>query len=207
REARHRRSHFLPDGRHFLYAARSTKRENSGVYIGSIDGGDRVCLLGVEAAVAYAEPGYVFYMRDGSGGGLMALPFDAQRRRATGEPFVADDRVPFEIASFAVSSTGLLAYTAEPGSQYAWFDRGGKMLSAAMPSGQYGPMALSPDGRYAAVRRMLQGNFDIWVTDLTRNATSRLTTNAAVEDNPVWSPDGDRIVFSSTRDATQSIYS
>jgi WD40 repeat protein len=206
-EDSHRRPHFLPDGRHFLYAARSTKRENSAVYIASIDGGDRLRLLGVEAGAAYAEPGYVFYLREGTGGAVMALPFDARQLRATGEPFVADDRVPFDIASFAMSSTGLLAYTVEPGSQYVWFDRSGKMLSAAMPTGQYGPVALSPDGRYAAVRRTLQGNFDIWVTDLTRSTTSRLTSNAAVEDNPVWSPDGDRILFSSTRDATQSIYS
>ena len=33
-----------------------------------------------------------------------------------------------------------------------------------------------------------------------------MTSNAAVEDDPVWSPDGERIAFSSTRETTSNIY-
>jgi Tol biopolymer transport system component len=42
-------------------------------------------------------------------------------------------------------------------------------------------------------------NADIWVSDLARGSSSRLTFNPAIEGNPVWSPGDDSIVFSSSR--------
>jgi serine/threonine-protein kinase len=44
------------------------------------------------------------------------------------------------------------------------------------------------------------GNADIWVYDLTRQTLSRLTFDDADDRSPAWTPDGERIVFASTRD-------
>jgi Tol biopolymer transport system component len=52
---------------------------------------------------------------------------------------------------------------------------------------------LSPDDRRVAVEQAFQGNKDIWLLDGTR--TSRFTFNAFNEQFPLWSPDGNRVVF------------
>lgn len=47
---------------------------------------------------------------------------------------------------------------------------------------------------------------DIWVTDLNGENSQRLTSTAAVESHPHFSPDGQQIVFSSNRSGTNSVY-
>jgi Tol biopolymer transport system component len=205
-EDSHRRPMFLPDGRHFLFIARSHKQELSGVDVASIDSHQRTRLLNVESATAYAPPGVVLYLRGGTQGTLMAVPFDPNRLAAKGEPFVADDRLPSDLVSFSAASSGTLAYAAAVNDNFMWFDRDGRALTAATPPGRYGGIALSPDGSRAAVRRVFQGNHDLWLADLARGTTSRLTSHPAVDDDPVWSPDGERIAFSSTRETTPNIY-
>jgi len=64
--------------------------------------------------------------------------------------------------------------------------------------------SLSPDGRRAAVYRTVQGNTDIWFMDATR--TTRFTFDASLDRFPVWSPDGSRIVFDSTRKGHRDLY-
>jgi hypothetical protein len=43
-------------------------------------------------------------------------------------------------------------------------------------------------------------NGDIWIWDSARATSTRLTFGAKTDENPVWSPDGTRIAFSSNRD-------
>jgi Tol biopolymer transport system component len=51
------------------------------------------------------------------------------------------------------------------------------------------------------------GSQDIWVRDLERGLSSRLTFDRATNWIPIWSPDGERIVFTSDRDdPTPQIY-
>ena len=52
--------------------------------------------------------------------------------------------------------------------------------------------------------RAVQGNGDIWLLDGTR--TSRFTFDAAVDQYPIWSPDGSRIVFDSNRKGHRDLY-
>ncbi len=54
-ETAHSAPYFLPDGRHFLYTIYSAKRENGGIYVGSLDSpGARVRLLEDISNAAYA---------------------------------------------------------------------------------------------------------------------------------------------------------
>jgi Tol biopolymer transport system component len=58
---------------------------------------------------------------------------------------------------------------------------------------------MSPDNRRLAVQRADKGNVDIWLLDLDRNTPVRFTSEPEAEIAPVWSPLGDRVVFSSRR--------
>jgi Tol biopolymer transport system component len=50
------------------------------------------------------------------------------------------------------------------------------------------------------------GNLDIWVYDLERGARTRLTSHPATDIVPVWSPDSQRIVFSSYRPGNIDVF-
>jgi tricorn protease len=47
---------------------------------------------------------------------------------------------------------------------------------------------------------------DVWVTNPENNITTRLTSTGAVESNPVFSPDGKTIAFTSNRSGTNAVY-
>ena len=47
---------------------------------------------------------------------------------------------------------------------------------------------------------------DIWVLDMVLGVTSRLTFDAATDNLPIWSPDGQRVVFPSSRKGPFDLY-
>lgn len=49
-------------------------------------------------------------------------------------------------------------------------------------------------------------NHDLWILDLVRITESRFTFLQALDDDPVWSPDGNSIIFDSNHDGTSNIY-
>jgi Tol biopolymer transport system component len=50
------------------------------------------------------------------------------------------------------------------------------------------------------------GNWDIWIVDVERNVPTRMTSDPAVDADPIWSPDGTAIVFSSDRGGRLGLY-
>jgi eukaryotic-like serine/threonine-protein kinase len=53
----------------------------------------------------------------------------------------------------------------------------------------------------------VDGNSDIWTVDFARGGfTSRVTTDEADDEQPIWSPDGNQIVFSSSRSGWWDLY-
>ena len=50
------------------------------------------------------------------------------------------------------------------------------------------------------------GNTDIWIRDMDRETVTRLTFDDANDSVPLWTPDGKRIVFRSTRGGLAGIY-
>jgi serine/threonine protein kinase len=201
--------HFLPDGRHFLYLARSAQRENSAIYVGSLDSNDSKFLVNADSTPAYAPPGYLLFLRERT---LMAQPFDAGKLQLTGEPFPIAEQVGFNSANgrgfFAVSENGVLVYRSNvlADTQLTWFDRTGKQIARVGTAGQINGLALSPDDKRVAVVRLdtQTGNSDLWVIDEARE--TRFTFDPANDASPVWSPDGNRIAFNSNRSGVADLY-
>jgi len=197
---------FLADGRHFLYQISSAASENTGIYVGSLDvkaeEQNRNLLVASQFGALYA-PGtdpsksQLLFLRDGT---LLAQPFDANRAALTGDAVPVAEQVGSFGSSgyFTVSASGALAYRGGGGgtSQLNWFDRQGKLISAAGDPGDFAGFAVSPDGARAAMALNKDRNRDIWLLDFTRGANTRLTFNPGVDLQPVWSPDGSQVAFS-----------
>ena len=209
KETGHYSPSFLPDGRHFLYESWITTAEDAAIFVASLDGSDRKLLLKNDSNAIYAAPGFLLFARETT---LMAQPFDASRLQLSGEPFPVAEQVVFigqySYSNFSISETGTMVFCSGSISQrqLVWFDRQGKSLGPVGPPGEYNDIVLSPDEKRVATQRIVGANSDIWLLDLARGLPSRFTFDAATEDDPVWSPDGSTIVFSSTRNGRFDLY-
>ena len=215
-ENSHRWPYFLPDGRHFLYFARSNQTENTGIYAAGLDSKERKLLVVTESSGQYAAPGRFLFLRERT---LVAQPLDVSRLQLTGEPIPIVEQVGSiqagtnsQLSNFSVSENGVLVYRTgvTDNRHYAWFDRTGKEIGSLKLDGDIKDVRLSPDGKRAAAQffdhRGGTVNQDIWIIDVERNVPTRLTFDPTVEDDPVWSPDGSRLLFTSERGGQRNIY-
>ena len=210
-ENAHRWPQFLPDGKHFLFFVNTSKADATGIYVGSIDSTTRKLVVHTATHAQYAPPGYLLFLREQT---LMAQPFSLSRLEVTGEAVPIAERVSANIgirrAIFSVSDNGVLVYrtgdSSSSGSQLLWFDRQGKQLGKVGGEELYSTPAMSPDGTRVAVDISASGNSDIWIFDLSRGTKTRLTFGPASNRNPLWTPDGESIVFSSNRKGLYHIY-
>jgi len=209
-ETDHSWPQFLPDGKHFLFQARSTQpKYDKVVYVGSIESTDRVALFTADSHAVHAPPGYLLFMRSNT---LVAQPFDADSLRTTGEPVPVAEHIEINTdtrrGAFSVSPAGVLAYRPIAETKLMWVDRSGRPLSTLGTPGHYRNAALSPDEQRVAVARIdnATGAPDIWVIDLARDAMSRVTSHPSLDDMPLWSRDGQHIVYKASRGGRNSLY-
>lgn len=74
-----------------------------------------------------------------------------------------------------------------------------------IPTATQLPEALQSRGTIAYVARE-RGQTDIWAIGIGSRAPVRLTNDAADDRDPIWSPDGDQLAFSSRRDGNWELY-
>jgi len=208
-EASHRWPQFLPDDRHFLYFVQSTPPQAHGVCVADLDGSPPRKLLTSGLSASFVPPDHLLYVADDA---LMATTFDAATQRAVGDSFPVVSSIAGSsnfFAAVSASSTGLLAYASSSGSSaLTWYDRTGRASGSVGPPGEYVDFRLSPRSDQLAVAEVEPQTHrpDIRVMDLMRGAKLRLTSEAATDASPVWSPDAARIVFRSNPEGLHDLY-
>ena len=110
---------------------------------------------------------------------------------------------------YAISDSGDLVYLQErtnasggaAATKHAlvWVDRNGKEEPLATEANAYQFCKISPDGTKVVLAIGPAGNHDIYVLDLDRGTMPKLTFDAADDYFPLWTRDGQRIVFYSGR--------
>ncbi len=210
--ARKRHPSFLPDGVHFLYSVRSGEAGGNGVMIGSLKEPESKKLLEASSNAIYAPPGFILYWSDDA---LRARPFDPATLTFTGDPvaLAPDARLEPDVglAHFTVSAQGTLAYfsgkAATTRSQLVLFDRTGQRQGVVGEPGNYYSPRFSPDGTRIAVDNSgVENNGDVWIYDIARAGSVRLTSDPADESQPVWAPAGDAMVFFSSKAGRRDLW-
>lgn len=152
----------------------------------------------------YVSGGYLVFVR---GESLWAVPFDERTLMVAGDARPVVDRVDTtggSTAHFAISAEGTLLYT--PPREEArvrrvvWLDRAGTETALPVPPAGYSRAALSPDGTRAALAMAKEGDSDIWIANVETGAMTRLTDEPSNDTAPLWSLDGQSVVFRSDRD-------
>ena len=103
---------------------------------------------------------------------------------------------------FSVSGDGSLTFQAVPALpllQLTWFDRNGGQAGVVGQPGYMSSFSISPDGKKVALTRYRSTNpsagSDIWLNELGRGSESRFSLKKLHNISPVWSPDGNSIVY------------
>ncbi|HEY1657521.1 MAG TPA: protein kinase [Candidatus Sulfotelmatobacter sp.] len=207
----HRWPFFLPDGRHFVYAAihhEPAKAANNTLYYASLDGKENRELFRSQSNAVYAD-GFLLFARADQ---LMAQPFDPAKGVLSGEARTLTRKVMNDSSTWhmdaSAADNGLLIYGSGGASdwQLIWMDRGGKQTGiVADKLANLQSAVISPQGDRIAMGVDI-GENDIWVLDLARGVRTRLTFGPIANAYPVWSPDGQWIAYSSVRNGLPNIF-
>ncbi len=193
---------FLPDGRHFLYSL--VQGSELTLKVGSLDSTTSTTLFKTTTRVAYASPGYLLFVRDRT---LVAQKFNPDSLAVEGDAVPLGEGLGTDavgLAAFSVSRTGVLAYRGGDltGARLVWIDRAGKETPLFDAPGDYHDTWFSPD----RTRMVYDSNNDIWIRDLQRGVSSRFTFGQSTSVDPIWSPDGRRVVYTNRQKGPGDLY-
>ena len=198
---------FLPDGRTLLFTNVHGWNWDLAEILVLPNGGSPRILLKGGASPRYASVGYLIYMRNGA---LLAAPFDASHLEVTGPGVPLLDGVmqavdvphgdySSGIGQFAVSRSGTLVYAGGgiypplTGSMVR-LDRSGAAIDLHFKDAAFGSR-LSPDGRrLVATKLVTNSRFNVELYDLERGTSTPLTSDGD-SSWPIWSVDGQRVLF------------
>jgi Tol biopolymer transport system component/predicted Ser/Thr protein kinase len=205
----------LPGGKALLYTALGPSGGSSDSRVLAYLPGSKEHRVLAENAIfgRYLPPGYLLYATDA--GTVSAIHFDPKRVRTSGDaaPVLSDvGTATWGGAAFmSVSDNGTLAYlrpSERPEYLYRVVDAKG--LPVDVPYGINSKhtvysgtrMSVSPDGSRIAFTGRSPGAGDIWMLDTRSGEAERLTFDPAEDEYPIWSADGDSVIYTSAHSST-----
>jgi eukaryotic-like serine/threonine-protein kinase len=195
----------LPDGKTLLFTnAFDLNSANNQIVIQSLKSGERRVLVRGGAGARYLSTGHIVYtLTNNNINNLFAVPFDLNKLEVTG----GSVSILEGIGTAALSDSGTLVYIPQPsvagatssGSTLIWVNRQGKEEPLSAAPDRYTTPRISPDGTKVALTVGLSDNKDIWIWDIVRKTMTRLTLDEGSDSDPIWTLDGKRIIYSSSR--------
>ena len=205
-ERTHRWPSALPDGSALIFTndsqASSEFYDDARIEAVRLATGERKLLVEGASSARWSPGGELVFAR---GGALYAVAFDVASLSVHGPPRLVAQGVATDVGSgavqFDVSASGDALWA--PGGftasyAFAWMSRDGVEARIDLPPAPYNEAELSPDGRRVVLTGGEGGVADLWVADLERGTTSRLTIGEQVE-SPIWSRDGGSIAYAARR--------
>ncbi len=198
----------LPGGRALLFTSHAATGTFD-VAVVRLDTGERKTLVKAAYDARYLASGHLVYTRRGA---ILAASFDVDRLETTGPEVILvesiADRPDSGYGAYTVSLNGTLLYQAAPsleGRVLTWVTRDGLEAPVPLTPRAFSSPRVSPDGTRLAFGVAELGRRDIWTYEVGTQKLARLTREG---DNrvPVWSRDGRRLAYSSTRDGTPKIW-
>ena len=195
----------LPDGKSVLFTVWMAAAGINDSKIAVLDlatGKHRILMPGSNPK--YLSTGQLLFFHAGE---FHIVAFDPVALRATGDSRkVLPGARPLDptgsrVKSIAVSSAGTLVYLSgalELEKELAWATAAGTVEPISGAPQRWFGISLSPDGRWIAGARSEGGTRGLWLHDLVRQTDKKIDAPGANFD-PVWSPTGDFLVFSSLR--------
>lgn len=213
-EESHRWPQLLPGGKAVLFTSHTETAggfDRATIEALVVETGERKVVRRGGSYARYVPSGHLVYVNQAT---LFAAPFDLGKMELTGSPAPVVQDVSWSIghggAQFSFSGDGTLAYirggNTVPEYPVVWVDRQGGTAPLWEERGSYANPRLSPDGKHLSLTLLRDGNWDIWVYDLERGVSTRLTFDEGGDTEQVWSPDGKYLVFSSDRDGDIDLY-
>ncbi len=190
---------FLPGAEKLLFVSIGEGAEGSAVHLANADGSGIQTVVAGLSRVEFAPPDRLLYVREQT---LVAQRFDVSTGTLTGEPIPIAEGLGTDsvgLAAFSASRVGVLAYRTGSivGGRLVWVDRQGTVVEEVGEAGDIGDTAISPDGRWLAYTLDLPNSGrDLWVRDLRRGVSSRLTFTTGRERGPLFSADSRQVIYS-----------
>jgi serine/threonine-protein kinase len=205
-ESSHRLPSWLPNGKAVLFTVmRHYWDSQPRLALLRLDTREWHVLLQDAADARYVPTGHLVFLRQAV---LMAVRFDPARMEVIGQPFPLIENVIQAVSSygefntcagqFGISDTGWLIYAAGgidpvPNNTLMWVDQKGIEQPVTALQFPFVAPRLSPDGqRIAYVTEELARR--LFVYDLGSGTNSPLTVEGRAV-CPIWSPDGQRLLF------------
>ncbi|HEU4929774.1 MAG TPA: protein kinase, partial [Candidatus Krumholzibacteria bacterium] len=211
-ETAHRFPSFLPDGKHFLYVGIPGKNGRVDTRVTSLDESSGPVLVSSPNMATYAS-GHLLFNQNES---VVAQPFDLGSFELRGSPKVVGDlyNVSAQYSGSPVvmaSGNGTLIQREHRASamRVALMDRSGKIVrTLALPRGRYSEPSFSPDGTRLAITHAPVGSatFSVWIVDIMRNLANRLSFSGTWDINPMWTTDGEYVVWGKDSDTGRELF-
>ena len=206
----------LPDGEHILFTLTKglgpTRWDQAQIVVQSLKSGERKVVIDGGSDARYVPTGHIVYAL---GSNLLAIPFDEKHLKRAGAPVPIQENVmragaaATAAAFFSFSNDGSMVYFVGsqqlPITSLAITDGVGAKKFLPFPAGLYSNPRISPDGKQLVAAVVESGNKNLWIYDLSGAASPRrLTFDGA--SFPIWTRDGQRIIYTSNRDGGRALY-